>query len=81
MKRIGMTNTGGNFMHPDIEADHPLCEHVFYQINRADWEQAKILPSTLHQSSSKKDKQRSANAMRSARLTITDSVATVGSLN
>ena len=46
MKRIGMTNTVNNFMHPDIEASHPLCEHVLYRINRADWEQAKTLPST-----------------------------------
>ena len=46
MKRIGMTNTGNNFKHPDIEASHPLCEHVLYRINRADWEHAKTLPST-----------------------------------
>ena len=46
MKRIGMTNTGNNFMHPNIETSHPLCGHVLYQINRVDWEQAKILPST-----------------------------------
>ena len=46
MKRIGMTNTGSNFMHPDIEAGYPLWEHVLYQINRANWKQAKILPST-----------------------------------
>ena len=42
MKRIGMTNTGNNFMHPDIEAGHPLCEHVLYQINRADWNKPKF---------------------------------------
>ena len=46
MKRIGMINNGNNFMHLDIEASHPLCEHVLYRINGADWEQAKTLPST-----------------------------------
>ena len=46
MKRICITNTGSNFMQPDIDAGHPLCEPLLYQINRADWEQAKILPST-----------------------------------
>ena len=28
MKRIGLTKLGNNCMHPNIEADHPLCEHV-----------------------------------------------------
>ena len=37
MKRIGMTNTHRNFMHPDIEAGHPLCEHVLYRADRSEW--------------------------------------------
>ena len=37
MKRIGMTNTHRNFMHPDIEAGHPLCEHVLYRLDRSEW--------------------------------------------
>lgn len=38
MQRIGMFNTGNNFMHPDIEITHPLCEHVLYKITRREWE-------------------------------------------
>ena len=37
MKRIGMTNTHRNFMHPDIEAGHPLCEYVLYRLDRSEW--------------------------------------------
>lgn len=37
MKRIGMTNTHHNFMHPDIEAGHSLCEHVLYRLDRSEW--------------------------------------------
>ena len=37
MKRIGMTNTHRNFMHADIEAGHPLCEHVLYRLDRSEW--------------------------------------------
>jgi RimJ/RimL family protein N-acetyltransferase len=37
MKRIGMTNTHRNFMHPDIEAGHPLSEHVLYRADRSEW--------------------------------------------
>lgn len=33
MEKLGMDNTERNFMHPDIEADHPLCEHVLYSIH------------------------------------------------
>tara|TARA_B110000503_G_C6955110_1_gene332644 strand:+ start:90 stop:638 length:549 start_codon:yes stop_codon:yes gene_type:complete len=38
MQKIGMSNTGNNFMHPDIEAMHPQCEHVLYKISREEWE-------------------------------------------
>lgn len=34
MQKLGMQDTGQNFMHPDIEASHPLCEHVLYKISR-----------------------------------------------
>ncbi len=32
MERLGMSNTGQNFMHPRVAADSPLCEHVLYAI-------------------------------------------------
>ena len=32
MKKIGMLTTGTNFKHPDINAEHPLCEHLLYRI-------------------------------------------------
>jgi len=38
MQKIGMSNTGNNFMHPDIEATHPQCEHVLYKISKLEWE-------------------------------------------
>jgi RimJ/RimL family protein N-acetyltransferase len=37
MKKIGMSKTDKNFMHPDIEKSHPLCEHVLYKINKEEW--------------------------------------------
>ena len=38
MKRIGMSNSGNNFMHPDIDSSHPQCEHVLYKISKLEWE-------------------------------------------
>ena len=38
MQKIGMSNTGNNFMHPDIEIAHPQCEHVLYKISKLEWE-------------------------------------------
>ena len=38
MQKIGMSNTGSNFMHPDIEVTHPQCEHVLYKISKLEWE-------------------------------------------
>jgi ribosomal-protein-alanine N-acetyltransferase len=38
MQKIGMSNTGNNFMHPDIEVTHPQCEHVLYKISKLEWE-------------------------------------------
>ena len=38
MQKIGMSNTGDNFMHPDIDVTHPQCEHVLYKINKLEWE-------------------------------------------
>ena len=38
MQKIGMANTGNNFMHPDIKVTHPQCEHVLYKISKLDWE-------------------------------------------
>ncbi len=40
MEKIGMFNTGNNFMHPDIELGHKLCEHVLFKITKQDWYKA-----------------------------------------
>ena len=37
MKKLGMLDTGNNFMHPDIQSSNPLCEHVLYKITRSQW--------------------------------------------
>jgi len=37
MLKIGMVNTGNNFMHPDIVSSHPQCEHVLYKITKSEW--------------------------------------------
>ena len=34
MNKIGMADTGLNFMHPDINPTSDLCEHVLYKITR-----------------------------------------------
>ena len=39
MRKIGMEDTGKNFMHPDIDVNNPLCEHVLYKINKSQWAQ------------------------------------------
>ncbi|MCK9504837.1 MAG: GNAT family N-acetyltransferase [Porticoccaceae bacterium] len=38
MERIGMSNTGQNFLHPDLPEDHHLSEHVLYRVTREDWQ-------------------------------------------
>ncbi|MEI8411298.1 MULTISPECIES: GNAT family N-acetyltransferase [unclassified Kribbella] len=39
MQRIGMTHDeAGDFDHPRLEAGHRLQRHVFYRIDRAQWE-------------------------------------------
>ena len=37
MERLGMKNTHQNFMHPNIEKNSPLCEHVLYSITQQQW--------------------------------------------
>jgi len=37
MQRLGMVDTGNNFAHPLVPADHPLQEHVLYKIDRQTW--------------------------------------------
>ena len=37
MERLGMSNTGNNFEHPDIPEGQPLREHVLYKITKAQW--------------------------------------------
>ena len=39
MQKIGMRNSGQNFMHPGIEVSHPQCEHVLYKISKTEWQQ------------------------------------------
>ena len=34
MQKIGMRNCHENFMHPKVDPDSPLCEHVLYRISR-----------------------------------------------
>lgn len=38
MQKIGMRNCHENFMHPEVDPDSPLCEHVLYRISRAEFE-------------------------------------------
>ena len=38
MQKIGMRDSGQNFMHPDVEASNALCEHVLYTINKSKWQ-------------------------------------------
>lgn len=42
MKKIGMHNSGHNFMHPNIEQSHPQCEHILYKINQSEWRQTTL---------------------------------------
>lgn len=37
MQKIGMTNTGQNFTHPNVPAGNQLEEHVLYKITRSAW--------------------------------------------
>lgn len=37
MQKLGMRDSGQNFMHPDIEASNPQCEHVLYKISEPEW--------------------------------------------
>jgi len=38
MKRIGMTNTTQNFIHPGLNNDHKLAEHLLYKITLDQWQ-------------------------------------------
>ena len=38
MQKIGMANAQQNFVHPRVEVDSPLREHVLYKIHRKEWE-------------------------------------------
>ena len=37
MQKIGMSQRQANFLHPSVPAEHPLCEHVLYNITRNEW--------------------------------------------
>ena len=37
MKKLGMIKTAQNFMHPDVNSNSPLCEHVLYKLSRDQW--------------------------------------------
>ncbi len=38
MQKLGMENTGQDFNHPKLEADHPLERHCLYCITRQQWQ-------------------------------------------
>jgi len=38
MERLGLADTGDNFIYPDISKDHPLAEHVLYKIEKKHWQ-------------------------------------------
>ena len=38
MKKIGMHQDNVGFRHPRIDTDSPLCEHVVYRLDRAEWQ-------------------------------------------
>jgi len=40
MQRIGMRNSNDNFLHPAIDINNPLSEHVLYRITSDEWQQA-----------------------------------------
>ena len=42
MKKVGMSNTGTNFQHPNIDAGHPLREHLLYRITAQKWSQGRF---------------------------------------
>ena len=38
MERLGMRrDPAGDFDHPSLEVDHPMCRHVLYRLKRGDW--------------------------------------------
>jgi len=39
MKKIGMQDDDKNFMHPNVEVSHSLCEHVLYKISYSKWKE------------------------------------------
>jgi len=39
MEKLGMSNAGENFMHPDVPDDSSLREHVLYRITRSEWQE------------------------------------------
>ena len=41
MQRLGMVDTGENFMHPDVPEDSGLKEHCLYRMSREDWRSIK----------------------------------------
>lgn len=38
MQKIGMTNTGQNFIHPSVPVGDKLQEHVLFKITKAQWQ-------------------------------------------
>ena len=41
MQRLGMRDTGQNFLHPAIPSGHQLQEHLLYKITRSTWIQGR----------------------------------------
>ncbi len=40
MTKIGMRDCERNFMHPKVDRDSPLCEHVLYKITQQEYREA-----------------------------------------
>ena len=42
MHRLEITDTGKNFIHPDIDPSNSLCEHMLYKITNKQWRKNKL---------------------------------------
>lgn len=41
MQRLGMADSGNNFLHPAIPAGNKLQEHLLYRITRSEWQRVR----------------------------------------
>lgn len=40
MERLGMIDTGCDFIHPRVDPDNPLCKHVLYRMTSAQYRES-----------------------------------------